>query len=127
MKTGRNGCRKRRTDRNHCVYSIVCDITGEEYIGITVALGRAYLKSVKSRWQKHTYHALVEGRTFPLQVAIREHGPENFTHELLAVVRGKTEAHDLEREIMTERKPALNVEMMLGRKRVGVRTTKVSA
>jgi hypothetical protein len=105
----------------------VCDITGEEYIGITVALGRAYLKSVKSRWQKHTYHALVEGRTFPLQVAIREHGPENFTHELLAVVRGKTEAHDLEREIMTERKPALNVEMMLGRKRVGVRTTKVSA
>ena len=108
------------------IYSIVCEPTGEEYVGITVALGRAYLKSVKSRWQKHTYHALVEGRSFPLQVAIREHGVEAFSHELLAVVRGKTAAHELEREIMAEREPALNVEMMAGRKTVGKRTKKVA-
>ena len=124
---GRNGCRKRRTDRNHVVYSVVCEKTGEEYIGITVALGRAYQKSVASRWQKHVYHAFVEGRSFPRQVAIREHGVEAFSHELLAVVRGKTAAHELEREIMAEREPSLNVEMCPGRKRVGKRTKKVVA
>lgn len=124
---GRNGCRKRRNDRTQCIYSIVCEPTGEEYIGITVALGRAYQKSVKSRWQKHTYHALVEGRSFPLQVAIREHGVEAFSHELLCTVRGKTAAHELEREYIAERKPALNVELVGGRKRVGVRTKKVVA
>ena len=129
MKTmnGRNGCRKRRSDRSQVLYSIVCDVTGEEYVGLTVSLGRARLKSIKSRWQKHVYHALVEGRSFPLQVAIREHGPENFSHELLAVVRGKTAAHELEREIIAERKPAFNVELVGGRKRVGVRTKKVVA
>lgn len=121
---GRNGCRKRRNDRNHVIYSIVCEKTGEEYIGITVSLGRARLKSVASRWQKHVYHALVEGRSFPLQKAIRKHGEEAFSHELIAVVRGKSAAHELEREIIAERKPALNVEMCPGRKTVGKRTKK---
>lgn len=126
MKTGRNGCRKRRNDRTQCIYSIVCEKTGEEYIGITVALGRAYKKSIASRWQKHTYHAFVEGRSFPLQKAIRKHGVEAFSHELLFTVRGKAAAHELEREIIAERKPALNVELVGGRKTVGKRTKKVS-
>jgi len=125
MKTGRNGCRKRRNDRNHVVYSCVCEKTGEEYVGITVALGSAYRKSVASRWQKHVYHAFVEGRSFPLQKAIRKHGAEAFSHELIAVVRGKSAAHALERELLADRKPALNVELMSGRKRAGKRTKKV--
>lgn len=124
---GRNGCRKRRNDRMHCVYVIRCEPTGEEYVGITVSIGRARLKSVASRWQKHVYHAFVEGRSFPLQKAIRKHGAEAFKHELLAVTRGKPAAHKLEREIIAERKPALNVEMMAGRKTVGKRTKKMVA
>ena len=127
MNTGRNGCRKRRNDRTQCLYVIRCEPTGEEYVGITVALGRAFQKSIKSRWQKHTYHALVEGRSFPLQVAIRKHGADAFSHKLLSTVRGKTAAHALEREIIAERKPALNVELVGGRKRVGKRTKKVVA
>jgi len=125
MMNGRNGCRKRRNDRSHVIYSITCIPTGEEYIGITVSIGRARLKSIASRWQKHVYHAFVEGRSFPLQKAIRKHGAEAFSHELLGVVRGKTAAHELEREIMADREPALNVEMCAGRKRVGKRTKKV--
>ena len=124
---GRNGCRKRRSDRMQCLYVIHCIPTGEEYVGLTVALGRAFKKSVASRWQKHVYHAFVEGRSFPLQKAIRKYGAEAFSHELLGVVRGKTAAHELEREIMAEREPSLNVEMMAGRKRVGKRTKKVVA
>jgi predicted RecA/RadA family phage recombinase len=40
--------------------------------------GRAFQKSVKVRWQKHVYHAMVEGRDYALQRAIREHGEEAF-------------------------------------------------
>lgn len=115
MKTGRNGHRKRRSDRTHLVYMLTCGVTGERYIGITVSIGRAYQKSVRSRWQKHVYHALVEQRDYALQRAIREYGEETFTHELLYIVRGKTAAHDIERELIASENPELNVELT-GRK-----------
>lgn len=118
--TGRNGCRKRRSDRTHLIYVLTCEPTGERYIGITVSIGRAYQKSVKSRWQKHVYHALVEGRDFALQRAIREHGAEAFSHELLYIVRGKTAAHEIERDLINDEAPELNVEMT-ARKRIGKR------
>lgn len=120
MKTGRNGHRKRRSDRTHLVYMITCEPTGERYIGITVSIGRAYQKSVKSRWQKHVYHALIEGRDYALQRAIREHGEESFAHELLYIVRGKAAAHEIERELIELEAPELNTECT-GRKRVGKR------
>lgn len=118
--TGRNGCRKRRSDRTHLIYSLTCEPTGERYIGITVSIGRAYQKSVKVRWQKHVYHAMVEGRDYALQRAIREHGEEAFSHELLYIVRGKTAAHEIERDLINDEAPELNVEMT-ARKRVGKR------
>ena len=118
--TGRNGCRKRRSDRTHLIYVLTCEPTGERYIGITVSIGRAYQKSVKSRWQKHVYHALVEGRDFALQRAIREHGEEAFSHELLYIVRGKTAAHEIERELISDEAPE-PYEYKTGRMRVGNR------
>jgi hypothetical protein len=102
--------RKRRIDRNHAVYQITCKITGERYIGITVCIGRAFLKSVKARWQRHLYHALVENRAYPLQNAIRTYGEEAFTIALMTVVRGKKAAHQLERQLIREHNPELNVE-----------------
>lgn len=117
---GRNGHRKRRNDRNHVVYSITCEPTGERYIGITVVSGRAFQKSVKVRWQKHVYHAMVEGRDYALQRAIREHGEEAFSHELLYIVRGKAAAHEIERELIDNEAPELNTECT-ARKRVGKR------
>lgn len=112
--------RKRRSDRNHLVYLIRCTNTGEEYIGITVVRGRAFNKSLAIRWRDHLYHAFVEGRNHLLQKAIRKHGEEAFEHEILWIVRGKSAAHEVEREEIGKRKPTLNVECT-ARKRVGKR------
>jgi len=109
--------RKRRSDRNHAVYQIVCKPTGERYIGLTVVRGRAVQKSVKIRWDGHVHHAVVEGRDNPLQRRIREFGPEAFSHELLQVVRGKQPAHDIEKGLIVNMKPELNVECT-GKKQV---------
>lgn len=107
--------RKRRSDRNHAVYRITCLATGESYIGITAVTGRAFQKSVKIRWNRHLYHALVEKREYPLQIAIREHGPSAFAHELLCVIRGKQAAHDYEKALIQAEMPELNV-VCTGRK-----------
>lgn len=102
--------RKKRCDRNHAVYMITCIPTGERYIGITVIRGRAFLGSVKTRWEGHIYHAMVEGRDYPLQRSIRQHGPGAFKAELVRVVRGKQAAHDLEIDLIHTLNPELNVE-----------------
>ena len=53
--------RKKRSDRNHIIYAVTAD-TGETYIGLTVAIGQAYLRSVKVRVQKHISRALKEDK-----------------------------------------------------------------
>jgi len=44
--------RKKRSDRNHVLYKVTCVDTGDSYVGLTVAQGHAYVRSVKIRWQK---------------------------------------------------------------------------
>lgn len=102
--------RKRRCDRNHIVYKVTCLPTGERYIGITVVAGKAIQKSVKTRWRKHLYHAIVENRDYPLQKMIRLHGSDAFKQEIVCVIRGKQAAHDHERHLIVQEKPELNVE-----------------
>lgn len=113
--------RKRRSDRNHAVYQIRCEPTGDIYIGITVVRGRAVTKSVRKRWVQHLYDAMCEDRSvfrFRLQRAILRYGEDAFTHKVLKVVRGKAEAHKVEMQFIRRRQPALNVEGT-GRKRIG--------
>jgi hypothetical protein len=43
-----------------------------------------------------------------LCVSIRKFGPEVFDYQLVEKVRGKAEAHALERELTREYSPALN-------------------
>lgn len=102
--------KKKRCDRNHAIYMITCQVTGERYIGITVIRGRAFQGSVKARWEGHIYHAMVEMRDYPIQRAIRLHGPESFRCELMKIVRGKQAAHNEEITLIRELKPELNVE-----------------
>ena len=102
--------RKKRCDRNHAIYMITCLLTNERYIGVTVIRGRAFQGSVKTRWEGHVYHAMIEGRDYPLQRAIRQHGPSAFKHELLRVIRGKKEAHQIELDLIKSIGPELNVE-----------------
>jgi hypothetical protein len=101
--------RKKRSDRNHIIYSL--SIGKLEYIGVTHVEDRAPKRSLKRRWQKHVRRALTEGRTWKLCVAIRKHGPEAFSVTVLETVRGKSEAHIRERELIRERKPKLNTDV----------------
>lgn len=101
--------RKRRTDRNHVIYLITNTVTGDTYVGLTVANGTRYQYSAKRRFQKHVHRAVTEGRNLPLCHSIREHGKDAFTVEPLWIVRGKSAAHEVEREVVLDLVPTLNV------------------
>ena len=99
--------RKRRTDRNHAIYELFCEVTGDSYIGITVVDGTA-LGSVRGRFNRHLSRANTESKNWNLCEALRTYGREGFTPYLLEVVRGKTAAHARERELTALLKPTLN-------------------
>ena len=99
--------RKKRSDRNHAIYCIENTITGESYIGIT-GCSRAIVRSVKVRVQKHMSRARTEVRDWNLYENIRRYGEENFVYWVMETVRGKAEAHRVEREYIREYNPVLN-------------------
>lgn len=115
--------RKKRNDRNHVIYQITSP-TGERYIGITFARGRAFKRSAKIRWEAHVRNALSYDRKNLLSVAIREHGVEGFRREVLEIIRGKQNAHDRERELIATTQPELNMEGM-GRKINSIKNSEV--
>lgn len=104
-----NDCmvRKRRSDRLHIIYVLTNEVTGEQYVGITAGKTK---RELRVRVQKHIRRALTEGLDWSLCKAIRAFGPESFTYGILETVRGKTEAHAREREIIREFNPALNTQ-----------------
>jgi hypothetical protein len=67
--------RKRRTDRNHAIYELFCEVTGESYIGITVVSGTA-LSSVRGRFNRHLSRANTESKNWNLCEALRTYGRE---------------------------------------------------
>lgn len=105
--------RKKRTDRNHIIYQVTCMVTEESYVGLTVCTHGTTQKGVKyaaeRRFQKHACRATSERADLPLCKAIRKHGKEAFKVEALWIVRGKEAAHAVEREVVAELKPVLNV------------------
>jgi len=99
--------KKKRTDRNHVIYQLTCVPTGDLYIGLTVARGRAFIKSAMTRFQQHCYRAEVEtDKDWALYETMREH--DGWVVEVLEVVRGKSNAHARERELIAEIDPNLN-------------------
>jgi len=101
--------RKSRSDRKHLIYSL--SVNGQEYIGITYVERSAVNKSLTRRWQKHVRRALKENKDWNLCVAIRKYGPDAFDISVLDVVRGKSAAHIIERELIRNRKPTLNTDV----------------
>jgi hypothetical protein len=99
--------RKRRTDRNHAVYALFCITSGETYIGVTV-LSHGIKTSIKRRFKSHVSRAKTENKSWRLCEALRAFGEENFKPYLLQIVRGKTEAHLVERGLINLYKPTLN-------------------
>ena len=100
--------KKRRCDRNHVVYKVTCVDTGDEYIGITVAQGHAYVRSVKVRWQKHVSRAKCENKNWNFCRALRALADCSWTYQVMEVIRGRKPAHARERELIAELAPSLN-------------------
>jgi hypothetical protein len=96
--------RKKRSDRNHVLYQLT--IGEQTYIGLTVAIGQAYLRSVKVRVQKHLSRAKKEQKDWAICEALR--GDDSIQYEVLEVVRGRKAAHSRERQLIAEYQPSLN-------------------
>ena len=99
--------RKARSDRKHAVYMLANTNTGEYYIGITVC-GQQVKKAIKVRLQKHIRRALTEGKDWALCQNIRAHGADAFEMEVIGLVRGRKDAHTMERGLIAELCPPLN-------------------
>jgi hypothetical protein len=99
--------RKKRSDRNHVIYRMEMD-TGDSYVGLTVAQGAAFLRSVKVRVQKHMSRARMEDKAWNLYSFLRDNENVSITYEVLEVVRGRKPAHQRERELISELNPTLN-------------------
>jgi len=108
--------RKRRNDRNHLVYKLTCSEGGSFYIGVTFIEQRNAEKSLRRRWLAHQRNALRYNKQELLSQTIRKHGPETFTREVLQIVRGKANCHTVERQLIKDLRPPLNMEGM-GRKK----------
>ena len=100
--------RKLRSDRNHVLYRVECIDTGDSYIGVTVAIGQAFLRSVKVRWQKHVSRAMNEDKNWSFCAAIRDNADAEWRYEVIEVVRGRKPAHQRERQLIAEFSPTLN-------------------
>jgi len=61
--------RRKRSDRNHVLYQLT--IGEDTYIGLTVAQGQAFLRSVKVRVQKHMSRAKKESKDWAICEALR--------------------------------------------------------
>ena len=100
--------RKLRSDRNHVLYRVECVDTGDSYIGVTVAQGQAFLRSVKLRWQKHVSRAKCENKNWSFCTALRDNANCEWRYEVLEIVRGRKPAHQRERQLIAEYEPNLN-------------------
>jgi len=96
--------RKKRSDRNYVLYRISSD--HNTYIGLTVAQGQAFLRSVKVRIQKHISRAFRENKSWTLCEFLRN--TEVIHYEVLEVVRGRKNAYQRERELIRKYSPNLN-------------------
>jgi group I intron endonuclease len=97
--------RKRRSDRRHIVYQITNTANSNTYIGVTAGFR---LKDLRVRINKHVQRALTENKDWTLCQEIRKYGPEFFEYEILEIIKGKTEAHKRERELIGVLCPKLN-------------------
>ena len=100
--------RKRRSDLTHLIYVITNQVTGEQYVGITVKNPGGIQHTLKRRIQKHVQRALAEDKSWALCESIRQYGSESFTYGFVEQVRGRKPAHQRERELIATYQPVLN-------------------
>ena len=106
-----NSMTTRRTPRKDCNYIIyeMVSATGENYIGLTRKSLPNTNKVVLERWRKHKSRARNENRLWALYIYLKSGGLEmDWTHRVLAIVRGRAEAYEYERSLVKEFQPTLN-------------------
>lgn len=101
--------RKKRTDRTHIIYMLQSG--ADFYIGVTAKTESTVNKSAQVRFNKHVYRSRSEDKSWALYECMRERGVDTFNLMVVDVVRGKTEAHKLEREMIREYRPNLNTDV----------------
>lgn len=101
--------RKRRSDRTHIVYML--EHGDDFYIGVTAKTESTPLKSVKTRFNKHVYRSRTEDKTWRLYEKMRETECQGWTLSILEVIRGKSEAHARERDLIRQYHPNLNTDV----------------
>ena len=102
--------RKKRADRNHIVYEL--NVMGLTYVGVTAKTESTAIKSARTRAAKHFYRAKTEGKDWLLCEALRGlDSKEEIGVRVLAVIRGKAQAHKEEVLIRRALEPALNTDV----------------
>jgi len=109
--------RKSRCDRNHVIYQVTNQKTGERYIGLTyvrpptkkVSRSKMPMKSALDRFTSHCYRALEADSQTTFHQNIKEHGKDAFIVTILEVVRGKSVAHEKEVQLIQINQPELNM------------------
>ena len=108
MKTKRTA----RKDSNYVIY-LARSEGGQEYIGLTRKGVVTVAKAVKERWRKHVSRARNENRDWVIYEYMRAGGLDmHWTHEVIAVIRGRAEAYAYEREVVKMYQPELNDQYM---------------
>jgi hypothetical protein len=101
--------RKKRQDRTHIIYRI--ESGTDFYIGVTAKTESTVLKSLRVRMNKHLYRSRSEEKSWRLYEALRQRGTESFRYSIVAVVRGKSQAHAQERTLIRALRPTLNTDV----------------
>lgn len=110
--------RKKRSDRNHIIYRLTNDETGNEYIGITVQRDQKVIGSVKLRFKQHISRCKTSCKKWLLYEEMRRYGYESFRYEVIEVVRGKKQTHEREIEYINVYNPQLNTKKQTNKRKI---------
>jgi group I intron endonuclease len=78
----------------HYLYKILCTINQKVYIGQTI--------DISKRWSQHRNEARKEEPSMIINRAMKKHGIENFTFEIIATTLNQENANNIETELVKQ-------------------------